>query len=168
MGIATSYLKNPLSSPMSFSETLKCIYDLLDRVRADFGDFDCIACQGVSGLVMAAPMAVHLKKQLIIVRKPTDFEIRKDFTDWNKRVSHADHKVEGMPDSGLPFSFLVVDDLVSTGETLNRIISDIQDQNSDATPYGIVLYCGSIHFNQLCHVEQSKYPWKKHSRNIFA
>jgi adenine/guanine phosphoribosyltransferase-like PRPP-binding protein len=73
--------------------------------------FDAIAVSGFSGTTVGSAVAHCLDKALIIVRKGRDYE-----------QSHAsDYPVEGMRGG----RYVVVDDFISGGETMRRILREI-------------------------------------------
>lgn len=88
----------------------------LKFLRARTDQFDAIAFSGMSGATMAPILAYMLNKQLIIVRKDADLEGN----------SHATSTVE-YADGGLRDRILIVDDFVSSGATIRRIMSKIHD-----------------------------------------
>lgn len=89
--------------------------------------FDAIAFSGMSGAVMAPTLAYLLDKQLIIVRK-----------DAELANSHSSSMVEyaGYP---LKDRVIIVDDFVSSGATVLRIMEKIRDANLRAT--FVAVYC---------------------------
>jgi adenine/guanine phosphoribosyltransferase-like PRPP-binding protein len=124
----SSYLKEAISSPSQMartvSETVKQIRELMAGKKQL--QIDAIACCGVSGITIAAPVAIRLKKQLIIVRK-------------QEENSHASFKVEGLI-KGKVFSYLIVDDLIESGRTCRNIISNISESNRFGVCVGAFLY----------------------------
>lgn len=89
-------------------------------------DFDCIAFSGMSGALIAPSIADALNKHILIVRK------REDST-------HSRFKVEGwMPEA---FRYIIIDDMISTGDTIGRIIKTVNPKESDEIDLvGIYLY----------------------------
>lgn len=71
-------------------------------------EFDAIAFRGMSGCLFAAPLALHLGKPMIMVRKPN--------------ASHTARTVEG---DRAAYTYIIVDDFVSTGATVQEIIQAI-------------------------------------------
>lgn len=71
-------------------------------------NFDSIVFQGVSGVLIAAPLAVRLKKNLIVVRKHQD--------------CHSQHAIEGKN----PKNYIIVDDFISSGRTVKVILSKMK------------------------------------------
>lgn len=66
--------------------------------------FDTIVCTGVSGIIFASPLAMEMKKHLLIVRK-------------NGESSHGAYRAEGT----IGRRWLFVDDFISSGTTFNRV-----------------------------------------------
>lgn len=97
---------------------IKAVCDL--RKIAD--SFDTIACCGVSGLMVVPQIAELLNKNIVIVRKPDE-----------KRYS--EFYIEGVS----PFRYIVVDDLICSGNTLKWIRKAIREDNPKAICAG--LYC---------------------------
>ena len=86
-------------------------------------DFDAIACSGISGLLFAPPVARALGKPLIIVRKQKG--------DHSYQLVEGDHAAKG---------YIVLDDLICSGTTLERIVSRIEDVNKAARCLGFLGY----------------------------
>ena len=112
---------------------------MADLIESNGYDFDAIACQGVSGLVMASMLSFMIKKPLIVVRK--------DVTH-----SHSDQMVEfGV----IPVKnemgklskvrYIIVDDLIESGKTVNDIDKKIKSYeesvfNCEFECVGLYLY----------------------------
>jgi adenine/guanine phosphoribosyltransferase-like PRPP-binding protein len=84
--------------------------------------FDAIAFRGMSGALVAAPLALAIKKTLIMVRKPEDENAR-----------HSTRAVEG--DRGAK-RFVMVDDFVASGTTMKTILRAIKKFNPEAVCIG--------------------------------
>ncbi|NBR62625.1 MAG: phosphoribosyltransferase [Actinobacteria bacterium] len=97
---------------------IKAVCDL----RKIANTFDSIACCGVSGLMVVPQIAELLNKNIVIVRKPDE-----------KRYS--DFYIEGVS----PFRYIVVDDLICSGDTFKWIRQAIHEDNPKAICNG--LYC---------------------------
>jgi orotate phosphoribosyltransferase len=97
---------------------VKAVCDL--RKIAD--TFDSIACCGVSGLMVVPQIAELLNKNILIVRKPDE-----------KRYS--DFFIEGV----CPFRYIIIDDLICSGNTIKWIKNTIHEDNPKAGCVG--LYC---------------------------
>lgn len=97
---------------------IKAVCDL----RKIENSFDSIACCGVSGLMVVPQIAELLNKNIVIVRKPDE-----------KRYS--EFYIEGVA----PFRYIVVDDLICSGDTFKWIRQAIYEDNPKAICNG--LYC---------------------------
>ena len=84
--------------------------------------FDSIACCGISGLLVAPIVAEKIKKNLIIVRKKND-------------TRYSPFQYEGV----VPKRYIIIDDLICSGKTVNHIIETIQEDCPNAKCVGI--YC---------------------------
>ena len=87
-------------------------------------DFDSIACCGVSGLMVVPQICEILNKNIIVVRKD------------EKRYS--EFFIEGVS----PSRYVVVDDLICSGNTLKHIIDSIHDDTPRAKCIGAYFYLG--------------------------
>ena len=94
-------------------------------VKEQFSGKFAIACRGISGLAIAAPVAVRLNKQLIVVRK-------------KQQGSHGETLTEGIPTGN--FEYIIIDDFISLGHTIKEIKSTINANNPNNVNIGIVLY----------------------------
>ena len=100
----------------------KIIIRAVCDLRNIIDTFDSIACCGVSGLMVVPQIAEILNKNIVIVRKPDE-----------KRYS--DFYIEGVS----PFRYIVVDDLICSGDTFKWIRQAIYEDNPKAICNG--LYC---------------------------
>jgi adenine/guanine phosphoribosyltransferase-like PRPP-binding protein len=91
-------------------------------------DFDTVAFRGISGALVAPIVAHKLKKEIALVRKPG-------------QGSHSNHSYEGY--LGIE-RFVIIDDLVCTGETIAATILKIRSQVPGAKFVGVYLYHTSI------------------------
>lgn len=78
-------------------------------------DFDAFIVTGVSGIVMGSLAARKLKKQLSIVRKPSD------------NTHSAYHEVENFIDDA---KYVFLDDLVSSGSTFRKVSTMVNDRGA--------------------------------------
>lgn len=85
-------------------------------------DFDAIAFRGMSGTLLASPVAMAMNKTLLGVRKITE-------------GCHSDRMVEG--DHGAR-RYVIVDDCVSSGTTARNIIEEIAKVAPDAKCIGVL------------------------------
>jgi adenine/guanine phosphoribosyltransferase-like PRPP-binding protein len=103
--IHSEYLHHTLD-PRHLKENVKKAAEILRRY-----EFEAIAFTGMSGAVPAGALALELDKSLIMVRKPND-------------GSHSPYVVEG-DDSAQ--RYVIVDDFVSSGSTVNRVVEEIDN-----------------------------------------
>lgn len=96
-------------------------------LKTDCATFDTIVCTGVSGVLFASPLALLMKKNLVIVRK-------------NRDGSHSGRKVEANCASDEVGKWIFVDDLVDSGATLKRVKSEMKLWSDAATYLGDYLY----------------------------
>lgn len=99
-------------------------------------DFDTIAVRGNSGLLLGSPLAIKMKKDLLIIRKDSE-------------RSHSGNKVEGW---GFRQKILIVDDFIETGNTIDDIYESIAETCDSYKIRGILLYG-----------VDSRYPLPRHS-----
>ncbi len=79
-------------------------------------DFDYIACQGVSGAILAGPLSLAIDKPLLIIKK-------------YEEKSHRETKVTGHIDRFKEnYSYIIVDDMICSGATISNIYSLIKDE----------------------------------------
>jgi len=123
--ITTDYLGSVFCRE-KFAQTVdRSEKDIRDWI-AKGNDFDCIAFTGVSGAALAFPLALRLNKGLLCIRKEGS-------------GSHSLYDIEG------DFSgdrYIIVDDFVDTGSTVEKIHSDLERNRAtdDIELVGIYLY----------------------------
>ncbi len=123
----TDYLED-IINPGKFAAALDRAARALSAV-----EFDSIAATGLSGIVFAAALSVKIGKPAIYVRK------------LETPHTHSSRTVEG-PDS--IYSFVIVDDFVSTGATVRRIVGAVAGQ------YGESAKCVGV------YAYTKDYPWE--------
>lgn len=97
---------------------IKAVCDL----RKISDDFDSIACCGSSGLMVVPQVAELLNKNIVLVRK-----------EQEKRYSNF--AIEGIA----PFRYIILDDLICSGDTIRHIQRTIKDEHPRSKCIG--LYC---------------------------
>lgn len=115
----SSYTENTLSGPKNLRDTIR---RTVKALRPKVGEFDAIAFRGTSGALMAPIISALLKKHLIMVRK--------------RDGHHGQYEVEG----ALDCRYIILDDIIATGGTVNTIQLEIKDVSPDALCVGIYLY----------------------------
>lgn len=87
-------------------------------------EFDTIAVRGNSGAIFGGALSVALSVPLILVRKSLE-------------NSHGGSYVQGYPESS---RYLIIDDFMSSGETVNAIVDNIAEYRTMALPIGAWFY----------------------------
>lgn len=120
----TSRVFNPRSFPELVETVSMRLLRLLDQVR-----FDAIAGAGNSGLLLLGAVSYRLGIPLIAVRR--GIETTHDYRTVNGFFGGYN---EGI------WRYLIIDDLIDTGSTMNRIITSIKEEEPHAVPAGILTY----------------------------
>ncbi len=94
-------------------------------LRGRFGiqipDFDCLAFSGCSGMLVGSPLSLALKKPFIIIRKHPE--------------THSEHICEGFHAAK---KYVLVDDFVSSGKTLDLVVNRIKEWQPQAQLVGVL------------------------------
>lgn len=86
-------------------------------------DFDAIAFRGLSGALIVPTIAMMMDKTLLVVRKG--------------ELSHSSRMVEGDYNAR---RYVIVDDLVASGQTVKTILQEIHNVIPDAHCIGMIEY----------------------------
>ena len=100
----------------------KAIIKAVCDLRKIKDEFDSIACCGISGLMVAPTVAELLDKHIVVIRKPND-------------SCYSEFPMEGVT----PFRYVILDDLICSGNTLKHIKHTIYEDCPKAKCVG--LYC---------------------------
>jgi adenine/guanine phosphoribosyltransferase-like PRPP-binding protein len=125
MAIHTNYLET-LLDPKKFNKALSIATKVLRTEIANGLKVDCLVFCGMSGAIFAPVLARRLKLPFLLVRKLEDRE-----------HTHSWHEVEGTDEF---VNYVIVDDCVSTGATLKRIIKAVGKFKEYAILSAVVLY----------------------------
>ncbi|NDB60499.1 phosphoribosyltransferase [bacterium] len=104
----------------------KIIIDAVCKLRKIKDSFDSIACSGTSGLMVVPQIAELLDKHIVIVRK-------------NDERSYSDFRIEGVS----PFRYIIIDDLICSGNTIRHIKRSIKEEHSRSSCIGVYCYLPS-------------------------
>jgi adenine/guanine phosphoribosyltransferase-like PRPP-binding protein len=85
--------------------------------------FDTITCSGTSGLIVVPQIAEILDKHILVVRKP-------------KEKCYSEFSTEGVA----PHRYIILDDLICSGNTIRHIKRTIKNEYSIAKCIGIYCY----------------------------
>lgn len=97
---------------------IKAVCDL----RKISDEFDSIACCGTSGLMVVPQIAELLNKNILLIRKKNE-------------KCYSDFAIEGVK----PFRYIIIDDLICSGNTVRHIQRSIGDEYEKTVCIG--LYC---------------------------
>lgn len=98
------------------SDLPRTVARAVEDLRPHANEFDSITTCGTSGLVVAAPVALALGKELVIVRKETELA---------GPLCHHAHAVENHQNAGRRTLFL--DDEVQRGRTISHVAEQLAE-----------------------------------------
>ena len=98
---------------------IKAVCDL----RKISNEFDSIACCGSSGLMVVPQVAELLNKNILLIRKSTE-------------KCYSNFAIEGIA----PLRYIIVDDLICSGNTVRHIKRTIKDEHPRSKCIGIYCY----------------------------
>lgn len=127
--ISTSYLST-IFYPETFPKTITAVLDSARRIKQK-KDFDTIAFSGVSGAAVAFILAHSLNLPLLCVRKKG--ESSHYVNGWEERFLEGNLTTE---------RFLLVDDFISSGKTVNYILDSIKKDVPNAECVAMLMYSG--------------------------
>lgn len=115
----------------TFDDLEKTVKEAIKDLKPHVAEFDAIICQGTSGLVIASPVAIALKKKLLIVRKPKE----------RSHGSQGEILGKGYFEKTHPERFrgrvLFIDDFIGCGETRLRTCGAADDYGMQV----VLQYC---------------------------
>lgn len=100
------------------------IFEATKDIKAANLDFDVVVCSGLSGVLVAPQIAEALGKDIMIVRKG--------------ETSHG-KPIEKDYDT-LAHRYLIIDDFVETGETIDRIRRELSEFANYSKCVGVYFY----------------------------
>lgn len=126
-----NYLRKPLQP-----KELKVLVNRIVRlIEEKFPDVDYIAGMGMSGLAILSAVSYVSGKKMFILRKHTD-----DDNHSTIGMSMSNHRYnEYYPSEGKNCTAIVIDDLISSGDTMVKIYHRLSSLN--ILMEGIILYC---------------------------
>ena len=121
--------------------------------RVNDFQFDTIAFSGCSGTMFGPMLALHLNKEMILVRKEQDCTSSdKKLRKLQGLVNHSQRRVEGYTECK---RYIIVDDQVSMGDTVKRMAKEIRAFAPEAQCVAVFQYFeatfitpGSAHYLQ--------------------
>lgn len=119
--ICSSYLDLALAKKQRKALLRNCV----KLLRKSAVEFDAIAFRGMSGALIAPPVADLLGKHLIMVRKPGD-------------QRHSSRLVEG---EDAITRYIIIDDFIRTGDTVRQVVKAVwENHTKDAECVGVLVY----------------------------
>jgi orotate phosphoribosyltransferase-like protein len=124
-GKVPGHIKSSYLGIVLHVKSLPILVDIvLERIKKTNICFDTIAFTGQSGALVAPLLAIKMGKNLLMVRKEHD-------------VSHSFSNFEGYFKIK---NYIILDDLISTGNTVKRVYKQIHEQFPCSSLSAIVLY----------------------------
>jgi adenine/guanine phosphoribosyltransferase-like PRPP-binding protein len=111
---------------LGLSDLQDVVSKTVEAVKPHAAEFDSIVTEGLSGMVVAVPVALALEKPVVIVRK-----------DLNNLCIHAS-AVEGARDAGRRALF--IDDHVDLGRTLKHVQDELAEHAPRCRIVGAYVY----------------------------
>jgi orotate phosphoribosyltransferase len=107
---------------LNHKERNKIIIKAVCDLRKISDTFDSIACCGVSGLMVVPQIAELLQKHIIVVRKG--------------EKCYSEFRTEGVA----PFRYIILDDLICSGDTVKRIKKTLKEEYARSICQGVYCY----------------------------
>jgi len=117
----------------------KTVRKTTKALRDHDDEFDSIAVSGMSGVIVGVPVALRLKKPLIVVRKESD------------NSHHGGGEIINR--QGIGERVLFLDDFVSSGETQDYVTDKIENE-------GGTIIAQFYYDNHACKVEGIRSGWR--------
>lgn len=149
MTIRTSYLQSIFEIDL-FSSTVNTTVIAAEAIKKKH-NFDTIAFSGMSGAMMAPILSHWLNVPMLCIRK---------FDDVSHYTLGHLSPLEGHIDTR---RYMIVDDFISTGNTINRIITSISRETPSAQCVAILMYAN--HMNSIHNHPSHKEPIKVFTSN---
>ena len=108
---------------LNVTERNKVIFSAIDTLRKIDKNFDTIACCGTIVMLVVPQISEILKKNILVIRKEED-----------KRYSPFDYE------GAIPKNYIIVDDLICSGNTIKHILSTIKRECSRSNCIGVYTF----------------------------
>jgi adenine/guanine phosphoribosyltransferase-like PRPP-binding protein len=127
--VQTNYLQH-VFEPDLFQRSVNKTVTTAERIRKDTG-YDTIVFSGMSGAAMAFMLAHWMNMPLLCVRKRNDSS---HFVSQTRKYLEGNaHDVR---------KYLIVDDFISSGATVQYIMDTIRETNVSAECVSLLMYAG--------------------------
>jgi len=132
---------------LAFSHPKEAVEVICHELRNPrFGRIDCIVGTGVSGVILLSSISVASGIPCFVVRKISDAKFSHD-----QGGSHSRRRIEPRrPENNGQLRYVIIDDLVSTGDTVRGIIHTMTKEISGSECAGIVTYEQDYHPSITC------------------
>jgi len=124
------YFSNALRYPVP---TINAICHSLQDPKFDRVDF--IVGTGISGTLLLVPVSLKVNIQCGVIRKSLDVD-----SDHEDGGSHSSHDVEYTPYDRNVNRYIIIDDLIESGKTIDMIIRAMKAVFPHSQCTGIILY----------------------------
>lgn len=131
MTIQTAYLNNVFEID-KFQRTVNKTIGVAEELQKKY-HFDTIVFCGMSGAAMAFLLSHWLNLPLICVRKPTDGSHFHKYWKFDEKVLLCEGNLDAK-------RYLIVDDFIATGDTVNRIINAVKKEVPFAECVSLLMY----------------------------
>ncbi len=119
----TTYLR-PLFTPKVFKTLVR---EMVTVIKQSGLKPDAIAFTGSSGTMIAPTVAANLGIYSLLIRKPSE-------------KAHSLYRIEGMGRGLSSKTYIILDDLICSGETVRNIRDKVSNHNSTWKLTGCVMY----------------------------
>lgn len=142
MNIRTTYLKT-LFAPELLKNAVHNTLVLGEQLKMELG-FDTIVCSGTSGLAMGFILAHALGLPVLCVRKKND---------GSHYSTYQPSSLEGYLGVN---RYLIVDDFIATGATVNYIIRSIEEELPQAECVAMLMYTQATNTSHRHPIENTE------------
>lgn len=122
----------------------KATVEELCRAIKEFGQVDIIVGTGLSGTLPLVAVSIKSEIPIAVIRKPGETNHCCD----NIEMSNIDIGIR---------SYVIIDDFIDTGETIETIINKMSGLTPEAKCCGIVLYQWDINVDHNDHIQDGFY-----------
>lgn len=122
-----------LEETLSHAGQIKAARNIVAWYRKSGIKANAVAFTGLSGALVAPLVAARLRLPMVAVRKG--------------EKNHSNFTVESSLSYDAALNYIVVDDLISSGETLRRIVEEVSKRNEGSTCLGVFCYLQRLYDN---------------------
>jgi orotate phosphoribosyltransferase-like protein len=149
MAIQSSYLQT-IYEPTRFTRTVDRAVEEAEKLLQQ-KEFDTVAFTGMSGAAMAYLLAYKLKVQLLCIRKTTDG------SHFHQTFPYGAKGLVCEGNLGTK-RYMIVDDFITSGNTVNQIINSVSKEAPGAKCVAILMYAQS--YSSICSHHTLEKPFE--------